>query len=113
MYKMPEPTYTQTGPSSVVGATPTFAGAEPSIVGVPIQATTVTETKSVASFKVHVVNVVLFTSVTVAVTLYDENGNGVGARTYVIAGDEYLAWNNDDQYLIDLVAQKLGFTLSA
>jgi hypothetical protein len=47
-----------------------------------------------------------------AVTLFDENGAGVGARSYTVEGDEYLAWNNDDQYLISLVAQKLGFTLA-
>jgi hypothetical protein len=82
------------------------------VEGVAIQATTITETMNVVSFKVHVVGLDLFNSVTVAVTLHDENRNCVGNRTFVISGDEYMSWNSDDQYLINLVAQKLGFTLS-
>jgi hypothetical protein len=80
--------------------------------GIPIPPATITETKTVKYFKIHVVNLDLFRSVSVAVTLFDEQGAGVGARTYTIEGDEYLGWNNNDQYLVDLVAQKLGFTLS-
>jgi hypothetical protein len=110
---MPEPTYIQTGPSTVENATPILIGAENTVIGVPIQATTITETKNIVSFKVYVVGIELFTSVTLSVTLYDENSNAVGNRSFVVEGAEYLAWNNDDQYLIDLVAQKLGFTLSA
>lgn len=110
---MPEPIYRRIGTSLTDDATPTLMVAEPDIVGVPIQTATITETKTVTSFKVHVVNVELFTSVTVAVSLFNDVGAIVGSRCYVIGGDEYLAWNNDDQYLINLVAQKLGFTLSA
>lgn len=80
--------------------------------GVEIATATITETKSVKYFQVYVAGVELFKSVTVAVTLFGENGAGVGSRTFKIEGAEYLAWNNDDQYLIDLVAQKLGFTLA-
>jgi hypothetical protein len=81
--------------------------------GVSINATTITEVRTVKYFKIYVVGLDLFTSVTLSVTLYDENSNAVGNRSFVVEGAEYLAWNNDDQYLIDLVAQKLGFTLSA
>jgi hypothetical protein len=81
--------------------------------GVSINATTITEVKTVKYFKVYVVGLDLFNSVTLSVSLYDENSSTVGNRTFMIEGAEYLSWNNDDQYLIDLVAQKLGFTLSA
>ncbi len=85
----------------------------PQLPGVAIQSATITETKVVKSFKVDVISLDLFKSVTVLATLFCEDGSCVGTRTYTIEGAEYLAWNNDDQYLINTVAQKLGFTLSA
>ncbi len=88
-------------------------GDEMQAPGVEITLATITEVKTVKYFKVHVVGLNLFTSVTLAVTLYDAQGNGVGNRSYTLTGDEYLGWNNDDQYLVNLVAQKLGFTLAA
>ncbi len=78
-----------------------------------IQPATIMETKTVFSFIVRVIGLELFQSVSVIAELRDAAGNFVGVRNFVISGDEYLAWNNDDQYLVALVAQKLGFTLTA
>ncbi len=80
--------------------------------GVPIEPATITETKTVASFDVRVTNLDLFKSVSVLATLKAADGAYCGVRSFTIEGAEYLAWNNDDQYLINLVAQKLGFTLA-
>ena len=45
-------------------------------------------------------------------TLLDENGASVGAVGRVfIEGEEYLAWGDDDDYLADLVASKVGVEL--
>ncbi len=82
------------------------------VPGTEIQTATITETKTVKYFKVYVVSLDLFNSVTVSASLYDAAGATVGSRTFVISGAEYLAWNNNDQYLIDLVAQKMSFTLA-
>ena len=84
----------------------------PVVPGTPIQPATITDTKSVNSFQVYVVALELFKSVTVSVSLYDAAGAAVGSRSFVFADAEYMAWNNDDQYLVNLVAQKLGFTLA-
>jgi hypothetical protein len=81
-------------------------------VGVAIQPATITDVKTVTQFVTNVVSLDLFKSVTVAVTLMNEAGQTVANRSFVIEGAEYLAWNNDDQYLVDLVASKLGFTLA-
>jgi hypothetical protein len=81
-------------------------------VGTVIQTATITETKTVKSFKLQVSGLELFQSVSVTAILFDETKNYAGVRNFVIAGDEYLAWNNNDQYLVDLVAAKLGFTLA-
>jgi hypothetical protein len=80
--------------------------------GVAINTATITETKMVTHFKVNVISVELFKCVHLNATLLGENGDYVGVRYFIVEGDEYLAWNNDDQYLINLVAQKLGFTLA-
>ncbi len=78
-----------------------------------IQPATVTETKTVTSFSIRVTSLELFRSVSVMVDLRDASGNFAGVRNFVISGAEYAGWNNDDQYLVALVAQKLGFTLTA
>ncbi len=88
--------------------------AEPrTIDGVQIQPTTVTEVKNIHSFRVFVAGLELFKSVTVIAVLQDENGNSMTSRTFTFEGAEYLAWNNDDQYLVNKVAERLGFTLTA
>ncbi len=85
----------------------------PEAPGVEINVATITETKTVKYFKIYIVGLELFKSVTLSVSLFDANGAVVGNRNYVVADAEYLAWNNDDQYLVNYVAQKLGFTLAA
>ncbi len=80
--------------------------------GVPIVPAVITESKTITSFDVRVMSLELFTSVSVMATLYSEGGAYAGVRNFTFEGAEYLAWNNDDQYLINLVAQKLGFTLA-
>jgi hypothetical protein len=77
-----------------------------------IQPATITEVKTVTKFFVQVVSLELFKSVTVMATLLTAEGNTVSTQTITVEGAEYAAWNNDDQYLVDLVAQKLGFTLA-
>jgi hypothetical protein len=80
--------------------------------GVAINSAVITETKTVKYFKISVVGLELFKSVNLSVALFNDTCACVGVRNYTIDGQEYLAWQNDDQYLLNLVSQKLGFTLS-
>ena len=80
---------------------------------IAIQQTQIQEVKTVASFKIHITGMELFKGVTVVATLFDENGNHVGNRMIEIKDQDYLAWNNDDQYIVDFVARKLGFVLAS
>lgn len=84
-----------------------------SVTGTEINPAVVTETKNVAFFEVRVMSLELFKSVSVMVMLKDAGGKCVSVRNFTIHGDEYFAWNNDDTYLINLVAERLGFTLKA
>lgn len=79
---------------------------------VPIEPSTEITTKIITSFTVNVMRLELFESVTVNAMLYGINGNFLEVKTLTISGQDYLDWNNDDQYLIDKVAQLLGFTLA-
>jgi hypothetical protein len=79
---------------------------------VPIEPSTETTTKIITSFTVNVMRLELFESVTVNAMLYGAQGNFLEVKTLTISGQDYLDWNNNDQYLIDKVAQILGFTLA-
>ena len=87
---------------------PTFT--DPSAIAIQTKTITKTTTVTATSYKVEVARLELYTAVTVLVTLFDEKGRAVDSQTLKIEGAEYLAWQNDDSYLVDLVATKLGFT---
>jgi hypothetical protein len=77
---------------------------------VNIVPSTITQTKIITSLKVIVIGLELFKSVTLEVKLFDENGGVVDIKGITLAGDDYLSWNNDDQYIINKVVEILGFT---
>jgi hypothetical protein len=70
-----------------------------------------TNTYTVTSFRMTVTRVVLFTSVSVNVQLLDASGNLVGVQNFDYTGDQYQQWTNNDQTLVNMVAQSLGFTV--
>lgn len=57
------------------------------------------------------VQVVLFNQAHVFVEMY--GGDQLLQQTNVIlTGDEYSQWASDDKYIVQLVSEKLGFTLA-
>ena len=79
---------------------------------VPIQPATETTTRIITSFTVNVMRLELFKSVTVNAMMYGADNNFIEVKTITLSGQDYLDWNNNDQYLIDKVAEILGFTLA-
>jgi hypothetical protein len=68
--------------------------------------------KSVAvSMSLKVLQFVLFTSVIVNATLYDEDGLVVLTTNIEIAGEDYLKWSNDDNYIYDYVSKSLDVVI--
>ncbi len=68
--------------------------------------------KSVAvSMSLKVLQFVLFTSVIVNATLYDEDGVVVLTTNIEIAGEDYLKWSNDDNYIYDYVSRSLDVVI--
>jgi hypothetical protein len=63
----------------------------------------------VDSFVIILGDLRLNESISVGVQLY-YGQQQVHFTSFVIAGEEYSAWGNDDNYLKNLVASKLGLT---
>ena len=77
----------------------------------PIKPAEEISVRIITSFTVAVIRLELFTSVTVNAMLYGENNNFIEVKTLTLSGQDYLDWNNNDQYLINKVAEILGFTI--
>jgi len=77
----------------------------------PIQPSTEITTRIITSFTVSVIRLELFTSVTVNALLFGADGGFIEVKTLTLSGQDYLDWNNNDQYLINKVAEILGFTI--
>ena len=61
----------------------------------------------IVKFKYTILEIILFKSIRIAVYLYNENDLLIEARQYVIEGDEYEAWSQDDNYIIKLLKEKI------
>jgi hypothetical protein len=65
---------------------------------------------NITSFTVSIYQVVLFVKARLTVALYD-NGTFISVKDIDIEGEDYLQWPQDDNYIINYVCNKLGFTL--
>ena len=62
---------------------------------------------TICKFKYSILEINLFKNIRIAVYLYNENDLLIESRQYIIEGDEYNAWSNDDKYIINLIKQKI------
>lgn len=65
-------------------------------------------TKVIKKVTVRVVELKLFTSVSISVYMYGDNKEFIERHLLVMDGDDYKNWNNDDEYLINYVFTKLN-----
>ena len=77
-----------------------------------IQPVDKTTTKTITRFSLDISKMTLNSSAAFRVSLFDANDKYIDATIVTLEGQDYLNWGNDDQYVINFVAQKLGFTLS-
>jgi hypothetical protein len=63
------------------------------------------------SIKISILELVLNSHVTVAVSFFDATGSILKNETLKIEGAEYTAWGVNDTYLTGLILQKLGLSL--
>jgi|APFre7841882793_1041355.scaffolds.fasta_scaffold02451_2 hypothetical protein len=76
---------------------------------VPAQSTI---TNTVVRFEVFITDLVLNTSASFKVWLYDALDKLVEVKYVSMIGQDYLNWGNDDKYVLQFVASQLGFTLA-
>jgi hypothetical protein len=65
------------------------------------------KTVTICKAKIRILEMVMFESVRVAVYLMDDRDMVVESTQYLIQGDEYNSWSNDDKYIVNLVRQKI------
>jgi hypothetical protein len=68
-------------------------------------------TKVISGFDIQNIELVLFNSARIFVRLLDENGNMMDLKFITMEGEDYANWGSDDNYIINFVATKLGFTI--
>jgi len=76
-----------------------------------VQPTTLIKTEEITSIKINIMSLELFKSVTIVVSLLNNNNNIIDNKVIKLEGDDYLNWNNDDNYIKNMVLSKLGYTL--
>jgi hypothetical protein len=65
------------------------------------------KTLNICKFKYQIIELKLTESVRVAVYLFNENDLLVDTKQYLIFGNEYASWGSDDNYIINLIKQKI------
>lgn len=80
---------------------------------ISVQASTITTVRTISSFSIRVQQLDLFKSVSLVVMLFDTDGNIVETKFLTLEGEDYLGWNNDDQYIVNYVANKLNLNLES
>ena len=67
----------------------------------------ITKTYKIVSFFYSINSVVLFRSAKITISFIDEFGINHRQIDYIIEGEEYAGWKDDDQYIIDLITSKI------
>ena len=68
-------------------------------------------TNIIRSFTVTCRSLTLFTNATFTVDSFDEKNNLISRQVIPIDQQQYLEWNNNDEYIIQLMATILGYTI--
>ena len=77
----------------------------------PIAPFTTTVTQVITSFTVSCRTLKLFDNASFTVDSFDAKKNLVSRQVVPITPEQYNLWNNNDDYIIDLMAKTLGYTL--
>ncbi len=77
---------------------------------VQVQPTPYVITKTVASVQISIVNIDFGNSATFNVVLFDTTGSLIVCNQVTLAGEDYAAWGNNDQYVVNYVLNLYGLT---
>jgi hypothetical protein len=65
--------------------------------------------RSVVGFDVKLLRLNMFVDATFIVDSYDNTDKIVKTDYITLTTEEYQQWNSDDSYIVNLVAEKLGY----
>lgn len=65
------------------------------------------KTITLCKARIQILEIKMFESIRVAVYLMDERDIVMESTQFIIEGDEYNAWSNDDTYIMKLIKQKI------
>jgi hypothetical protein len=68
----------------------------------------ITITKKIVRGVLRVSEYIPFIKANIMVVLFDENDKVIDNRCYVLDGEDFLNWGNDDKYLVNWVKTKLN-----
>jgi hypothetical protein len=67
-------------------------------------------TKTIGSVQINIINIDFGNSASFNVVLFDTTGTLIVCNQVTMAGADYTAWGNDDQYVINYVLNLYGLT---
>jgi hypothetical protein len=79
----------------------------------PIDPFPIVTTNVVTSFNVSCRSLTLFTNATFTVDSFDKDNNLISRQVIPITTDQYLEWNNNDEFIVQLMASILGYTITS
>ena len=71
---------------------------------------TIVMTNIASSFKIEMINLVLFESATFRIMFYDDSNELLEIKIIAIEGENYLNWKNDDQFVVDYIKTQLNIS---
>lgn len=77
----------------------------------PVEPFVITTSQTIVSFSVACRTLNLFNNASFTVDSFDTNGNVVNRQIVSINEQQYSQWNNDDNYIINLISEMLGYNL--
>jgi len=66
-------------------------------------------TSLITRVQIRVITLSLFTNVSVNAILFSDT-DFIASKTYLLEGDDYTNWGNNDEYIVDYVLAQLGLT---
>ena len=67
---------------------------------------------SLNSISITIYEIILFQSVKVCCTLYDTDNIPQDTKLFILEGDDYKAWSNDDTYIVNYCKKQLQLEVS-
>jgi hypothetical protein len=66
--------------------------------------------KTIAKVNILCLNVLFFESARFMVEIFADTGENLSRSCFDLTKEEYLAWQNNDEYIINLMCSKVGLT---